>query len=221
MRPRSMSSIAYRFSPARSASCCCVSPSSSRPCRHVICGRRRNHTETYAFKQAENDECMQKIPNCTVFSGLRIDADKSAGYAPPVFTRGDVLRKWREQKGWKAETLVERTGLDKNTISRAEGNAPGMRENTIARIVKALGYSMADLYSAVARYGDGDGASPDLVRLIAIASRLPDEVLGVVLEQATEQAKLVGVAPPLDRSSESRTGKKAAGNTRSRGARHQ
>lgn len=110
---------------------------------------------------------IQKIPNCLIYRDLRIDADLSALYAAVVFTRGDVIRKWREKKGWKAETLAKQAGVDRNTITRVESDG-SLRDSTLARVVRALGHTMAELYAAVARYG-GDA----------------DEEVSAVLQDAT------------------------------------
>lgn len=148
---------------------------------------------------------------------LCVDAETSARYALAVFTRGDVIRKWREQKNWTAAKLAREAKVDKNTITRAEANLDTMREESIARIVRALGQTMGALYTAVAMYGDGAELPAPLVSLIDVARKL----------QAVDQAALAETAHDLlvaERmtkshdapSGASTRGKRAAGDTNRR-----
>lgn len=88
-----------------------------------------------------------KVLSC---SDLPIDADMSACYALAVFNRGDVLRKWREELGLSQKAFANRCGIDKNTVTRAEGGE-SITTAKLEAILTGLGHSMRDLQEEVDR----------------------------------------------------------------------
>lgn len=164
-------------------------------------------------------------PNVLTGKCLRIDAESSARYATVVFNRGDVLRKWREERGWTAKDLIARTGLDKNTISRAESGDSTLRESTIATIVAALGRSTAELHLCAAWYAQRPTRA--WMNLVDAVNQLPDEALDLLhawTDQATalRDAQMAQQSPstppaaaesPAGRSSGRESGRSRAANT--------
>jgi transcriptional regulator with XRE-family HTH domain len=68
-----------------------------------------------------------------------------------VFHVGDVIRKLRNQAGWSIEDLAQKAGVNKGTISTIErGDALNFRQETIAKIAKALGTSATEIFIEVA-----------------------------------------------------------------------
>lgn len=69
-----------------------------------------------------------------------LDADVSAVYPASVFHAGDVIRKWREGKGWSAKELAKRADIDKNTMTRLEnGHVHGSKK--LRSVLTALGHT--------------------------------------------------------------------------------
>jgi transcriptional regulator with XRE-family HTH domain len=65
------------------------------------------------------------------------------------FTIGDAIRRVREDKGLTQGDLAVATGLDKNTISRAERHDGKSDPKTLAVIAAKLGTPLSEFYSAI------------------------------------------------------------------------
>ena len=56
------------------------------------------------------------------------------------------IREYREAKGWTRPQLAIRAGVHKNTIENAENSEGNVRVDTLLKISKALGVSIADIF---------------------------------------------------------------------------
>jgi len=79
---------------------------------------------------------------------------------------GDVIRKLRLAKHWNQTKLGVAANpdepMDKGTISRLElGGEDAVTTDTLKRVARALGYSLADLYAAIPPSAETD-SSEDL-----------------------------------------------------------
>jgi transcriptional regulator with XRE-family HTH domain len=69
-----------------------------------------------------------------------------------VFHTGDVILKWRKQRGWSNAVLATHAKVDKNTVTRAE-NGENTGIDTLERITTALGHTLAELHTALTPTG--------------------------------------------------------------------
>lgn len=86
------------------------------------------------------EPCNNPLGN-TVSSGTELSAK-------PLFHLGDVIRKWREAKGWRNTDLADAAGIGKNTVSSIE-DGQNTNTDTLERVVKALGHTVTELHAAV------------------------------------------------------------------------
>lgn len=66
-----------------------------------------------------------------------------------LWTVGDVVRKLRERKGWKQKDLSDQAEIAVTAVVRLERSGENSDQRTIYRAAKALGVSVADLFSYV------------------------------------------------------------------------
>jgi len=64
---------------------------------------------------------------------------------------GDVVRKLREERGWTQQQLATKAGIGRPAVMKVEQDSPNQRQNNLARVGKALGYSEPELYALVPR----------------------------------------------------------------------
>ena len=76
-----------------------------------------------------------------------VDRSDKTTRVPIQWTIGDVVRKLRDQKGWKQADLAREAGLDVTVVSRLEKRSELSEQRTIYRVAKALGVSVADLHA--------------------------------------------------------------------------
>jgi transcriptional regulator with XRE-family HTH domain len=58
----------------------------------------------------------------------------------------DELRRLRTERGWSQQDLADRSGVDRATISLAEGGRRGPRIETMEKLAKAMGVEVADFF---------------------------------------------------------------------------
>jgi transcriptional regulator with XRE-family HTH domain len=98
------------------------------------------------------------------------DSGTFRAYASGVFHRGDILRKWRESRALTAQDVADRAGINKNVVTRAEKGL-GLREDTLRRMLRALGKTPLDLEAALERYGDGEPISASDRAVLAVLAK--------------------------------------------------
>lgn len=115
---------------------------------------------------------MRTSPNLRPTKGLPVDADVSARYALGVFHRGDVLRKWREQRRLSQRELAKRARIDKNTVTRAE-RGDSITTATLEAIVRSLGHTTRELEEHVARLAGPSPAAGSVQAGYSVESEAP------------------------------------------------
>lgn len=81
---------------------------------------------------------------------------------------GENLRAARKQAGLSQQTLANRSGIDRATISLIENNRENPRTDTILRLAKVLGVSPSELWSDPSSTDKGrEGPRTGVVREVA------------------------------------------------------
>lgn len=83
---------------------------------------------------------------------------------------GDRLREIRKAKGLTGKDLEEKSGIGQSTISRIEQDQHSPSIDTLFSICQALDISLKELLVE-----DLDQSPPELLRLLDIAKKLPEE----------------------------------------------
>ena len=84
-----------------------------------------------------------------------------AAYASPIGQYlGEVLREWREARGWKRIDLQRATGVWHTTIADIEKGTSNGNNDRLDRLCIALGHDLAELFTEAVRRRDRAVAPP-------------------------------------------------------------